>query len=136
MAKKTYRVSIKGVVPSRGRILLMHKPNRTWDLPGGRLETGERMEDCLVREIFEETGLRVRTIGILGSWVRQRRGKPDVFTVAYLCRPARAVSAARVAVSDEHIGAELFAPDEVAHLRMVEGCRRTVLAAFDAIPRR
>lgn len=134
MTTKTYRVSIKGIVPHRGRILLMHKPNRTWDLPGGRLEAGERAEDCLMREVFEETGLRVRPVGLVASWVRLRRGKPDVFTVAYLCRPRRAF--ARVAVSDEHIGADMFAPGEVARLRMVEGCRAAVLAAFGALPRR
>lgn len=31
-----------------------------WSLPGGLVETGERLEAAIVREVFEETALRVR----------------------------------------------------------------------------
>lgn len=31
----------------------------TWTLPGGGLEFKENLEDCAVREVFEETGIKV-----------------------------------------------------------------------------
>ena len=39
----------------RGRAPLIGE----WSLPGGVVETGERLEDALAREVWEETALRV-----------------------------------------------------------------------------
>lgn len=45
----------------RGRILLQQRSdNGMWGLPGGCQELGERLEATAVRELREETGIRVR----------------------------------------------------------------------------
>lgn len=35
---------------------------QVWSLPGGRLEEGEALQDCCVREVQEETGLLVAPV--------------------------------------------------------------------------
>ncbi len=39
-----------------GELLMIFRYTR-WDLPKGKLEPGERIEDCAVREVEEETGI-------------------------------------------------------------------------------
>lgn len=47
------------------RILLSQRPRGKvleglWEFPGGKLEAGERPEDCLVRELHEELGITTK----------------------------------------------------------------------------
>ena len=44
------------VYNSTGRILMIFRNNK-WDLPKGKLEVGESIQDCAIREVKEETGV-------------------------------------------------------------------------------
>ena len=44
------------VINDEGRILMIFRRGK-WDLPKGKLEEGELIEDCAEREVKEETGL-------------------------------------------------------------------------------
>ena len=37
-----------------------------WSIPGGVVELGERAKEAAMREAFEETGLEVEIVGVLG----------------------------------------------------------------------
>jgi ADP-ribose pyrophosphatase YjhB (NUDIX family) len=52
-----------------GRVLLIRRGDgRGWSLPGGILEPGERVADCVVREVWEETGLVVEVNRLTGVY--------------------------------------------------------------------
>lgn len=55
-------------VDARGRVMLVkHTYLAGWWLPGGGVDRGETIGDAAVRELFEETGLKATTSGILVS---------------------------------------------------------------------
>ncbi len=45
-----------------GKSLMIYRNGR-WDLPKGHLESGETIEECAVREVEEETGIKVDSLG-------------------------------------------------------------------------
>jgi 8-oxo-dGTP diphosphatase len=72
MAEDQFWVGVHGVI-ARGEQLLVLKraPSMSyrpgsWDLPGGHLAVGESFEECLAREIGEETGLAISSPRLLG----------------------------------------------------------------------
>jgi 8-oxo-dGTP diphosphatase len=46
--------------PRRGQFLMVRHARRGWELPGGRIETGESASAAAEREFLEETGRHVR----------------------------------------------------------------------------
>lgn len=74
----------------RGRILIARRPPNKkfgllWEFPGGKLEPGESLEDCLRREIEEELCLSVR-VGTLFEHVQFFCGDFPIELYAFWCR--------------------------------------------------
>lgn len=55
------------VVVCLGHVLLIQRENGTWALPGGHKHNYENFLDCAIREMYEETNLRVPEKVIRGS---------------------------------------------------------------------
>ena len=87
-------VGVGAVVVKDGRVLLVrrgHEPSKgQWSLPGGMLEVGEGLTAGVVREVKEETGLRVEVVELVELLDRIYREGERVryhYVIAdYLCR--------------------------------------------------
>ena len=68
MSKYDFNIRVTGILIEENKILLV-KPKvsdkRNWSLPGGKLEQGETIEQGIVREMKEETGLDVEIVRLL-----------------------------------------------------------------------
>lgn len=47
------------------QILLQHRKDGNWGLPGGLMEPGESLEETAIREVYEETGLNIYGLTML-----------------------------------------------------------------------
>jgi 8-oxo-dGTP diphosphatase len=87
-------VGVGGVVVRDGRVLLVRRGKEPlygrWTVPGGTVELGETLEEAVVREMEEETGLRVEPVEVLTVFDRIDRDGERVrhhhVIVDYLCR--------------------------------------------------
>ncbi|MES2896407.1 MAG: 8-oxo-dGTP diphosphatase MutT [Pseudomonadota bacterium] len=64
MAKSILFVAAAALVDSEGRVLICQRPQGKqlaglWEFPGGKVEPGETPEECLIRELDEELGIKV-----------------------------------------------------------------------------
>ena len=65
------RVGCSAVIfdEKREKVLLTQRTdNRRWCLPGGHMESGESAAEACEREVWEETGLKVRATRLLGVY--------------------------------------------------------------------
>lgn len=87
-------VGVGGVVVRDGRVLLIRRGKPPlldrWVVPGGTVELGETLHEALVRELSEETALRVEPVELLTVFDRVDRDEQGVryhfVIVDYLCR--------------------------------------------------
>lgn len=61
--------SVAGIITQGDKILVVKLTYKDgFEIPGGVLQKGESFEKGLIREIKEETGLRVKTVKYFGSY--------------------------------------------------------------------
>jgi 8-oxo-dGTP diphosphatase len=120
MAEQQFFVGIHGVIASRGRMLVLKRAQRmsykpgSWDLPGGHLALGEGFEDCLLREIKEETALDVAIDRLIGM----NSMAPQPYLQAfYSCRLT--VFQKVQLQPDEHVEHQWVTVDELASLELI-----------------
>ena len=74
MSVKSFVLSTKVLIKDKDNLYLFLKRSQKsavnsglWDLPGGKMEKGETFEECLVREVYEETGLTINLTCVIGA---------------------------------------------------------------------
>ena len=94
------KISVKAIIVWKNNVLLLKPRNLKgsiggWDVPGGHVKTQETLTQALVREVYEETGIKIQKaypIKIL------KLSNTSVEYVIFLCKTI----SNKVVLSDEH----------------------------------
>ncbi|MEE2956207.1 MAG: NUDIX hydrolase [Pseudomonadota bacterium] len=103
-----------GVVVFRDEEVLLAKRNKEprkdrWSIPGGAQELGETVEEAAYREIYEETGLEVKLLGLVKVVNSINRDANDRVMFHYTL----------VDFFAEYIGGEAVAADDISDVKWV-----------------
>jgi cytidyltransferase-like protein len=86
-------LTVDAVIVKEGKVLLIRRRSTPFKgyyaLPGGHIERNEGIEDALVREVREETGLVVEPEMRIGIYDNPGRDKRGNVTIACMCRIRR-----------------------------------------------
>ena len=102
-----------GIICRNGRILICQRPEGKtlagyWEFPGGKLEAGETMQDCLKRELKEELGIDAQ----IGSFFMESVYK-YAFGEISLCAYFATIDSSQELVLNEHPRVEWIIPDDL-----------------------
>jgi len=93
--------SVEAVILEDDKFLFLRRKNEPvkgqWWFPGGRIRKGETLQEALVREVKEETGLTVTESKLVNVYSRIFDKRHDI-TIAYItkCKPNK------ITLNNEH----------------------------------
>ena len=97
------------IFDDKKRVLLVHRRDYDlWNLPGGRMESGEAPWDGAIREVKEKTGLDVEIIKLSGLY--NKSDKAD-FAFSFLCK----IIGGQITLNDEADKIKYFEIDKLPH---------------------
>jgi ADP-ribose pyrophosphatase YjhB (NUDIX family) len=132
---------VGALIIENDRILLIERGREPlkgyWSLPGGAVETGERLEAALRREVREETGLEVAVLHLIEVFERimhNADGRPEYHYILmdYICGP----TGGTLRAADDASRAEWFSENEITALKITEGTLPVIAKAFDWLRQR
>jgi len=78
-------VAVGGFIANgQGQVLMIKSPRYgDWEFPGGQVEEREILTRALEREVFEETGIKVKVKSLVGIYSNTR--EPSIVMMDFIC---------------------------------------------------
>jgi ADP-ribose pyrophosphatase YjhB (NUDIX family) len=109
-----FPVSVKAIIIDDNKVLCLKNERNEWDFAGGKISFNEDVEDCLRREIKEETNLNTNNLNILNA-VNLKFNDVSVIVLLY---SANISCDSPIIISFEHSEYNFFSKSEIRNLNM------------------
>jgi 8-oxo-dGTP pyrophosphatase MutT (NUDIX family) len=109
-----FPVSVKAIIIDNDRVLCLKNEREEWDLPGGKIDFNEDIENCLKREVKEEVNLEIKNLNILKPFNLKFNDVP----VLVLVYTAEISCESPINVSYEHSEYNFFSKAEIKNLNI------------------
>lgn len=136
----TIRVGCSAIIfnDDGGILLTRRTDNGQWCLPGGGLEPGESIEEACMREVFEETGLKVRVKRLIGVYSNRDQlviypdgGKFQIIVLHFEAERMSGVPG----LSNETTDFGYYSIEEMKDMNLIHSHRERILDALSGNPK-
>lgn len=128
----TPKLDVRGVVFRDGQVLLVKElADGGWTFPGGWVDVNEAPSAAVEREVFEESGYRVRAAKLLALYDRNKHGHPayifHIYKLFFQCD----LLGGEGTTSIETGGSQFFARDALPPLSTARTTREEIERFFE-----
>ena len=120
MSSDTNKVSKVILMAGKKCLFLRRQSDGTWELPGGHLNVGEKYKQGAVREVYEETGIKLTKLKLIMKENNFRLFKA-------VCRYIN------VKLSNEHIDYAWVNYKEISKIKISHATKKNILKILDTI---
>ncbi len=104
-------VGLKALIEKEGKFLILTHAKGRYDLPGGKIQSMENLNEELAREVLEETGLEIQIGKPFSIW-KHPYAQINVLLAGFKCT----FKSGEVKLSDEHRAYSWMTKEEILNL--------------------
>lgn len=98
-------------------LLQLRSDNKTWGIPGGFMELEESVQETAMREVYEETGLRLGELKLFGIYSGPDKDKTfsngDQVSMVQILFTCDEIEGELLKQNEESLGTKFFSLDEL-----------------------
>ncbi len=133
---KCITLTVDAIIPVKGKIVLVKRKNPPfrgyYALPGGIVEYGENVENAVLREVEEETGLKGKVHSLVGVYSDPERDPRGHFiSICFIVLP----ESGEIRAGSDAENVALFSLDSIPplafdHRKMIEDAKEVLYAVL------
>lgn len=137
MKNVVQKITTAGAIIKDKKILVIQRSSNDdsfpnlWELPSGKKEPLEKATDSVVREVFEETGLKVMVKDVIFTFNFIIEKETEIKDFTQIIFAVEIVGDSQVKLSDEHQGFRWIGESELDSLNISEETKEGIKKAFN-----
>ena len=128
----TPKIDVRAAVFRAGEILLVKEPvDGLWSLPGGWADVGESAGEAVAREVWEESGYRVRPAKLAAFYDREKHQHPPYLYHAYKAFFLCELLDEAPGTTNDSAAVAFFAPEKLPELSLTRVLPEQIARLFE-----
>jgi 8-oxo-dGTP diphosphatase len=130
--RQSFYVGIKGIIQNKGGEVLILQATVTgkWELPGGRIDVDQSIDEAFARELSEELGATNSKLHVIIDVAQGAFSVENDHKLLLVFYRASATLPANLVLSDEHSSAQWVSKANIDNYKLYDADKRAVLTVL------